>query len=191
MNSLSPTPNIAVEGTAQRLRCWVPFALRAPAAPHLQRWAYGFDMTQEPYSAGCAHLAPYRHLALTAHCGPQLSSASAPLSLPVSPCLRDCEIPHPISLASADQSVLVRPPALRALRNRAASPARALATQAFSAFASSSALLRGAVVALSPRTFVFFSPVASHNPQPNPAVNRTLRDKAAQRRLPLRWASFK
>ena len=26
-------------GTAQQLRCWVPSALRAPAAPHLKRWA--------------------------------------------------------------------------------------------------------------------------------------------------------
>jgi hypothetical protein len=30
-------PNIAVEGTAQKLRFWVPYGLRPPAAPHLER----------------------------------------------------------------------------------------------------------------------------------------------------------
>ena len=34
-----PTPNPSVEGTAHRLRRWVPSALRAPAAPHFYRWA--------------------------------------------------------------------------------------------------------------------------------------------------------
>ena len=36
------TPNPQVEGSAeQRSRCSVPVALRAPAPPHLQRWASG------------------------------------------------------------------------------------------------------------------------------------------------------
>ena len=34
-----PTPNPAVNRTAQKLRFWVPSALRAPAAGYLERWA--------------------------------------------------------------------------------------------------------------------------------------------------------
>lgn len=33
------TPNPSIERTAQRLRLWVPFALRAPAAAHVKRLA--------------------------------------------------------------------------------------------------------------------------------------------------------
>jgi len=32
--------------------------------------------------------------------------------------------------------------------------------------------------------------VPSRSSSPNPALNRTLRDKAAQRRLALRWATY-
>ncbi len=32
-------PNPQVERTAQQRRCWVPSALRASAAAHLDRWA--------------------------------------------------------------------------------------------------------------------------------------------------------
>lgn len=36
---LATAPNHQVEPTAQQLRCWVPVALRAPAAAHLGRSA--------------------------------------------------------------------------------------------------------------------------------------------------------
>lgn len=36
-SKLTPLPNLSVERPAQRLRRWVPSALRAPAAAYLQR----------------------------------------------------------------------------------------------------------------------------------------------------------
>lgn len=42
-------PNIAVEQTAQKLRFWVPSALRATAAAHLKRYAATFYQTQKLY----------------------------------------------------------------------------------------------------------------------------------------------
>jgi hypothetical protein len=64
--------------------------------------------------------------------------------------------------------------------------AHLLATAEFSVLSSAVAVrLACAKCHRSPSARSHFS-IALHKPSPNPAVNRTLRDKAAQRRLALR-----
>lgn len=112
-------------------------------------------MKNKPMSVGVGDLTPHRHRPLMAQHGPQSGRSSVPGQLPVSPCYRALNDPQHLCLSAADESVLHRLPALRALRNPAAVTASALATQKLSGPFHSTAALRTTAPAVVPRIFVF------------------------------------